>query len=451
MILSFKDHFSLFFLWVVFCLFVVYGSLLPFNYQPMSFDKALEQFLDMPYLDIGMEGRQDWVANLVLYIPVSFGAAMFFVPSSRLFFLRALGLAVVLSFSIFLAVGVEFLQVYFPCRTVSQNDLIAEAAGSLLGVLVYMTWGKKLAGIWHDITSSGTAALKGLLIFYFLGYFAYVLFPYDFLISGSEIMSKLASSQYAWFLVSEQKLHGHELYGYLKLVAEIVFFMPVGVLFAVMNPHRRFDMVSIAVLGLFAGFSIEVMQFFIASGISQGLSILLTMTGFVLGHTSWNWISGYDQVRVRVSTIRLVCLIVLLIYCGMLMVVNWYGRGPVIPVEAVVEKMGQLVYIPFFYHYRVSESVALFSAAAYFIMYVPAGVLCGLFFVSQKPIKPVFSIVLSLLSVGFLSFGFEFAKFFLSLAKPDFTNVLLGGLGSLLGCLLVLWARDLLRHKLIVL
>jgi len=53
-------------------LFVVYGSLVPLDFKAIPFNEALNQFKNIRYLNLGMGSRADWVANILLYIPLAF-------------------------------------------------------------------------------------------------------------------------------------------------------------------------------------------------------------------------------------------------------------------------------------------------------------------------------------------------------------------------------------------
>ena len=52
--------------------FVVYGSLVPLDYVPVPWDEAAERFRNIPFLQLGIGSRADWVANLLLFIPLTF-------------------------------------------------------------------------------------------------------------------------------------------------------------------------------------------------------------------------------------------------------------------------------------------------------------------------------------------------------------------------------------------
>ena len=58
--------------WLGWVVFVVYGSLVPLDFQPLPIDVAWQRLLSAPMFKLGIESRADWVANGVLYLPVGF-------------------------------------------------------------------------------------------------------------------------------------------------------------------------------------------------------------------------------------------------------------------------------------------------------------------------------------------------------------------------------------------
>ena len=128
-----RPTFSAPWLFLGYLAFVVYGSLVPLDFQPLPWDQALEQFSNIPFLNLGVDSRADWVANGVLYVPLSFFASLALTAgrcSAPIAFFLSVSLGGVT------AVAVEFTQLHFPPRTVSQNDLMAEFIGTVLGAAV---------------------------------------------------------------------------------------------------------------------------------------------------------------------------------------------------------------------------------------------------------------------------------------------------------------------------
>jgi hypothetical protein len=56
----------------IYLLFVIYGSLVPLIFRTMPLTKAIEAFKNIPFLELGIGSRADWVANLLLFMPLAF-------------------------------------------------------------------------------------------------------------------------------------------------------------------------------------------------------------------------------------------------------------------------------------------------------------------------------------------------------------------------------------------
>lgn len=132
-------------LWLValgYTVFVIYGSLVPLKFHALPWDVAVTRFGDIPFLKLGIGSRADWVANLLLFIPLTYlwmGAMT--GGSGRLHNLFAT-LALIPAATA-LSVGIEFTQLFFPQRTVSQNDIFAETLGGFIGVLAWWMTGRR--------------------------------------------------------------------------------------------------------------------------------------------------------------------------------------------------------------------------------------------------------------------------------------------------------------------
>ena len=178
-------------------LFIVYGSLVPLDFNPRSLDAAWRDFLAVRYLVLGVGSRADWVANGLLYMPLAY------LLSAGIAARRSAAAQLLLSSVVFmtctaLALGVEFTQLFFPPRTVSVNDILAECIGSALGITVWHWWGGALGRLWRDMQHGGNAAIRAAAVFYVLAYLTLSLFPFDFLVSAQEFSDKLAAGGYCW-------------------------------------------------------------------------------------------------------------------------------------------------------------------------------------------------------------------------------------------------------------
>jgi VanZ family protein len=427
-------------LWLFYTAFVVYGSLVPLEFSAMPLEEALEAFLRIPYLNIGVTGRQDWVANLVLYIPMAFLGCRALASAKASWIWKAFVAVFVLLLSLGIAIGVEFTQIFFP-RTVSLNDLIAEGIGSGLGVAFFLLLHTRLETLWRQIWGrAGRQTLQAGLALYVLFYLLYCLFPYDFLISKQELLLKLyADRSIVWWSPFGE-------YGWLlslaKLGAEVGTALPLGIWLWMRRRKTKERFAAAALIALLWGGVLEGSQFFIASGITQGASVVSRACGIWLGF----FLAAYHhrllecmQNASRPSRRRLLYGSFWLYFMA-LAGINWFGRDGVNGLSQALNQLASLRFIPFYYHYYLSENQALFSLLAYTLMYVPVGCFWGLYAVHFH-ITERYGLRIVAMSNALLFAGlFEGGKLFFQGTMPDPTNLLIASFAGWVGYRGVLWA-----------
>ena len=408
--------------------FVVYGSLLPLDYRAMPLDDALRQFERIPFLALGVASRADWVANGVLYLPLGFLLTRWLMAAlgPRLGWAAwapALGLCVAL------AVGVEFAQLFFPPRTVSQNDLMAESLGSLLGALLALGAGPSLSRLREGWRAGGHQLALRLLEVYALAYTALCFFPFDLLLTGSEVADKFASELWGpGFALADR---GPAL-TLLQLIVETALVMPIGVLLARL---RRVTPVSAGLWGLLYGALIEVAQFFVASGVSQGASVLSRGVGMAAGAALVPWLQARGLAGAR-EALRRLALPALLVYVPLLLFASGWLRGTsagLRSADEVASTWAELRWLPFYYHYYTTEMLALYSLGSVALMYAPLAVIG---WARRLGLPAVLTGVLAVVTV------IEAGKLFLPGQRPDPTNLII----ALAGAAGVLWLAALAQR-----
>lgn len=390
--------------WAAYAAFVVYGSLLPFDFHALPAGEAWVRFRNTPFLQLGVESRADWIANAVLYVPLGLLGA------------RALGggrvglIAGLLSVAVaaVLAFVVEFTQLYFPPRTVSQNDLLAECLGAFGGVLVARPAGAWFDG-WWKAWGRDTAGLARLVLrAYALAYLLYCFFPYDLLLSRDEWAGKMASGAWGWLLARPEEVSLVRVA--LQWGAELVLTIPIGLALAI---GLRRGLLAGALLGL----AIEVGQLFIATGISQGASVLSRALGVGLGA----WLQGVQGVRdvalVRAWIHRHLRWL-LIAYLVLLAPAAGWGRFAWGGWQRATQAWAELDFTPFYYHYFTSEAVAVASLGSTVLMYAPLALMAWARRIGAAGAGGLAAVLASLVEVG---------KLFLAGTHPDPTNVLLAG------------------------
>ena len=427
--------------WAVFVVFVVYGSLVPLDWRAMPVSEALRRFARTPWLSLGVASRADWIANLVLYVPVAYGAAYFWVGRRSGASARGVASVGVLVFCLALALGVEFAQLFFPPRTVSLNDFLAEGLGSLLGLGLFLSIGERVRSTVRGLFADGGRAVRAALLSYAAAYSLYALFPFDFLVSAGEFKQKLAivASHSLWLTPG---VYDGPIHLLLKPFAEVGAAAPLGALAAALGLGRR-RLGPAVLLGIAVGVGIEAVQFFLASGVTEGAAAVAKAVGFVLGYEAF-CITASRLARGEIAEFpHWLVPAAAVAYLSLLVPMNWARRGGLLPLEEVLRRAAKLSLIPFYYHYYLPESRALFSAAGYFALYAPCGVLVQL---ARNPWGIAGGrgdALAAVLTGAVLAAALEFGKLFLSAARPDFTNVLLAAMGAWAGAKAAEWASRL--------
>lgn len=412
-----------------FCLawtvFVIYGSLVPLDFHPLPWAVAWQRLVDAPMLKLGVESRADWVANGVLYLPVGFlatavlqGAA---AHNGRKLVAGLLGLA----FGVALALAVELAQTAFPPRTVSRNDLLAEAIGTALGMLIALAGTSRMLALLASWGRGGWALAASLAPFYALLFPALALFPFDLLLNAQEWQTKLTGPLVGlWLAESSYKLGSFRLL--TKLAVETAAVMPLGALWLAWRQQARPaasarsaqapSLLRAALVGAALGLVIEAAQLALASGQSQGVSVLTRSLGFALGVAAWQCQASLRAETLR-AWLRRLTWPVLGLTLLLLVQYNKAWQGPWMSLGEVQQRFqSELHFVPFYYHYFTTEMHAITSLLAVSLSYAPLGLLGWAW--HARP-----GLVATL--AGMLSASMELSKLVARPTHPDPTNLLI--------------------------
>lgn len=398
-------------LWLGYVFFVIYGSLVPLQFQPRPFDQAWAAFQNIPYLQLGVGSRADWISNGVLYVPVGFLTAYLLAHSFQRL-PRFITAVVAGAFAVALALGVEFSQLYFPPRTVSLNDLLAECIGSAIGLTLATTHAHWFHAMLGALTTQAHRLRALALQGYAVGYLVLTFFPYDFLISGPELADKINSPNWGWLLADT--MPRLTLVG-LQLVVETALVVPLGFMLAGWFRRSSAPRLQAVIAGLAFGLLIELAQFFMASGVSQGISVVTRGVGFFLGLILSQNAAAWSPRRVAAALVRY-WPAMLLAYLLALLEINGFFTLQWLGTTQAIANLDETVFTPFYYHYYTTEARALFSLGVVAASYFPVAL-----FSWARGRSPALAALLGLALCALVETG----KLFLPGTHPDPTNLLI--------------------------
>jgi VanZ family protein len=312
----------------------VYGSIVPLEYRPQSFADALAVFRDIalaPPTDLGARG--DWVISVVLFGVLGFGCMGMFCVDRRPAEAWRTGPFIILA-GVALSAGIEFLQTYFPPRTVSLNDLILQVVGACLGVVVWIVAGQRITNWARRLSSAtGVAGLaKRLWPGYLVILIATQLMPFDFTISAAELAVKAEEGKISLvpFAVTIQRGIG-DLIG--KLFIHTLCFAPLGFLWVLATGRaatHRTNWLAVALLGVGFAALVEVLQLFVYTRFFDTTDILLGGAAVTLGwwtgeafSTRWHEALAKPELSVSPRWPLGVWLSLIAVWLGLVMYFNW--------------------------------------------------------------------------------------------------------------------------------
>ncbi|MBD3673137.1 MAG: VanZ family protein [Planctomycetaceae bacterium] len=424
---------------------VIYGSLVPLQYRPLDWDQAVDQFRSIPFLQLDIQHRADWVANILLFIPLSFLTYGLWIRpwygQSRTV-LTTLSLLVGLSA---LACTIEFTQQWFPPRTVSQNDIVAESLGGLIGCILWFLVGDQVRSWFsrgHQVFDS-FRLVERILLVYTLAFAVYSVMPLDLIVSLEEIELKRAQGKIQ-FLPHLQWPQTIESWS--AVLMQVFLFVPVGMYFVFAFARKSFRPVVRSSLLMMVGlaFGIELAQLFVYSRFSSANMLLLKMVGGVMGIVTARRLLIRRQ-RYHGKTKSLVpprtiggftgYLLLNLLYASFLCGVFWWPLEAVDDNVAFQMRWNHFWQVPFTNYYWGTEFNALTQILQKLLLTMPMGYLfratlqrCP---VPQHQLAPLTACGTIMLAA--FTIVIERGQAWYSGRYPDITDSLIYGLGMLTG------------------
>jgi VanZ family protein len=418
----------------------IYGSLIPFEYRALPLDEAASAFRDMAfYAPSLVEARGDWMVSVLLFLAIAYaamGAASVDCPWEV-----GVGAAVlVVAGCVLLSVAIEFLQVYFPPRTVSINDILVESLGAGVGVVLWLCAGQRvtdwLRRLWAARTLPALARL--LLPVYLVVLIVVELMPFDLVLGTSELRLKYEEDKI--HLVPFHDLR-HGAVFLVKAVSNMLCFLPLGLLGSLAAgpaAWTRQRWWRAGLLGLAAAGAIEFGQLWVYSRYFDTTDIVTGTAAVLAG--AWVGRLYWEHGRALATTsgrppagfVDQALVGALVAWAVLLAAANWWpldftadpGRFPPPPDDQPVHGLRHMYVLPLVDYYWGSKYQALDQFVKRLAAFAPLGGLCALRLTLGPPRPHPYWMVWCIALL--VPLAVEAGKYFLPSHTPSVTNALIG-------------------------
>ncbi len=411
---------------------LVYASLVPLEYTPLDWETTYDRWQNIPWLVLGIVSRADWVANALVVIPPSFLAAGFLTHGLRSIILRGFLLIFSAAFYVAVVLGIEMLQVWFPPRTVSQNDIIAGWIGAVIGAFSWPWIGEPLLRVSERYlrTSRTRDRLRLVCLLAMLFCILYTIFPLDLVLTAEEWQQKMALDR----LTIIPSLASLSTVGFWKgAILSTARVIPFGLWLGLRSKQRH----TLAWLMLFAVF-LEVLQIPI---FSKHASLTDVLVGFMGGVFGWVLVSVYPWWE---KWIRIPWLWTVAFLLGTMCVsVAFLARFERVATSSdeIANRWKDIWTIPLLRYYYTSEYSALTNLGGKLILFFVLGaVLAGTGW-SNHGRSSGLRFMFGLIVVVLAGIGIEVAQVYLILLVADATDVAIYAIGYTSGYLAMRWLQ----------
>ncbi len=408
----------------------LYATLLPFQFGDRSLSQAWATYRSMTLAAPGTGARQQFVSNVLLFLPLGFFLAAWIGYAATRFRTVVLSVLVAAALGLLVTATVEFLQVWLPYRHPAGADILGNFSGALLGAIGWFVLRERLTMVLRALGQAGARALQLALLGYAVAYVLIGLLPFDLVLSVDELATRLASDAWGWWTASGACSGGFECLALLS--AMLLLSLPVGLLVGLWARRTGRSMTLALLLVVTLAVLLEAANLLTWSGIVEGRSAFARALGMAGGLLLARALPIHPHGLFRsLQTVRLPVLLVAVPLYGALLVGANHGFGPYeLDVEAAFERLAGLRLLPFFYHYQVAEAAALRSVVLHLAMYAPVGALWWLAWVDRAPRWPVL-VRRAALTGLVVALVVEAGKLLVvDGARPDTTTLLLAALAA---------------------
>jgi len=389
-----------------------------------------------------MRHRADWVANILLFIPLSYlwiaGLTVDYYKRMR----RFLSSIILVFLCSMLALVIEFTQLFFPRRTTSINDILAETIGACVGIFLWSLFGQSITNSIRQYSRETRPLnkIEWLLAVYCFGLIFYSILPLDLILSLTELAYKFRAGRIQLLPFGDFSLNPNYIYNLLR---DIVVFIPVGIFISLLKTKNIRSFSSTITLGFIFVSLLELSQILVYSRFTSTGDIILGVFGVGIGAHILRYFKKSPNRDETIFTDETrsfwISMLLVLIYSLLLIVIFCMPFDLITDNVILKARLRGFWHVPFARLYTGSEFNAISEILRKIILYLPLGAILASSVrnLSFPTVLKRLILVFSIFYVMGLATFIELLQVFIKSHVPDCTDVILCPLGGILGMFLV--------------
>ncbi|MBS1817549.1 MAG: VanZ family protein [Acidobacteria bacterium] len=424
---------------LLYALFVVYGSLVPFDFERLHPAEAVSLFRDVVSGPVRIDSRTDLAVNFLLFIPFGYFLMATLRTDARSRAVDAVAAVVTMAVGVVFAFSIEFAQLFFPSRVVALSDMLAESVGGVAGTVAWLAVGRELTTWLRGFSGERErpALLQRVLLLYSALFVASQTMPLDLTVSLGELAHKYRRG--AIILRPFSFAHASWSAAMWDYVGDIALNAPLGAaaVLAWTTPGRRRHPLKAFALAVSVVGLIEFGQVFVMSRYADVTDVITGSVGAALGVVVASVLSSRPvlvHVGRRPERLALLGRLLTPVWLGIMAAYHWAPYNFSITPAQVTEGMHRLLQIPFVSYYLGTEFNAFTEMARKSALALPLGILLGAAWPVASTVTGARLRRVALALFGFaLLCGIEVGQVFLPTRYPDLTDACIGEVGLLMG------------------
>jgi glycopeptide antibiotics resistance protein len=416
-------------------LFIIYGSLVPLIFRSITLAQALREFSEALAARLYIDSNADFVTNILLTIPLAYLTLAAFMTDRRGVIRRTAATLLTLASCFTLSVGVEFAQVFTQGRTDSLSDIVAQAAGAVLGVLLWLAIGNRVTSWVRESLQEREqpAMIQRVLLVYCVVFAITQVLPLDLTISLGQLADKYRRGMILLRPFAYQHVSTFDMWW--DYSSDVALNIPVGaaaVLLWTWDRSRRGPVFAFG-LGVAAVVLVEFAQIFVNSRFADATDIITGSLGVLVGVALTTWLTSRERAPRTPHTVAVAAVLARVgvgVWVVVLMAYHWNPFDFTAEPVRVTAGMHQFFSVPFYSYYQGSEFHALTEMLRKSVLAAPLGALLRISWPRDPQSPPSALMTFVLLSFGFgVLVAIELGQVFLPTRTPDITDALIGEIG----------------------